>query len=170
MEAREGLSYRLSQAVKGVLASNKNAECWSHREQDQIAATRREFPWLERDSTVALADPDGRLTWWTFAGNRANATLANEIAQATSSRVEHDSFSLTCESTTQFSELRSAVEELQNRAVEEMRPAVDDPIEGLKFSECLPITIAHEMLEARLRDSDAILETLGLQLRNVASQ
>ena len=166
-----GLSYRLVQAIQHVLARDENAECWSHRAQEQISTTRLEFPWLECDSTTALVDTDGRLAWWTFAGNRGNATLANEIAQVTASRVEHDSFSLTFESTTQFAELQKALDELRKKAIEEMRPVVDDrAIEGLKFSECLPITLAHEMLEARLRDSIAIKETLALKLRNVASQ
>lgn len=166
-----GLGYRLVQAIQRVLASDENAECWSRRAQEQISAARLEFPWLERDSTTALVDTDGRLAWWTFAGNRANATLANEIAQVTASRVEHDSFSLTFESTTQFADVRRAVDEIRKKAVEEMRPVVDErAIEGLKFSECLPITLAHEMLEARLRDSVAVRETLDLKLRSVASQ
>ncbi|MFM9959989.1 MAG: DEAD/DEAH box helicase [Planctomycetaceae bacterium] len=166
-----GVGYRLVQAIQRVLASDENAECWSRRAQELISITRLEFPWLEHDSTTALVDTDGRLVWWTFAGNRANATLANEIAQVTASRVEHDSFSLTFESTTQFPELRKALDELRKKAVEEMRSVVDDrAIEGLKFSECLPITFAREMLEARLRDSAAIRETLALKLRNVASQ
>lgn len=166
-----GLSYRLVQAIQRVLASDENAECWSRRAQEQISTARLEFPWLERDSTTALVDTDGRLAWWTFAGSRGNATLANEIAQVTSSRVEHDSFSLTFESTTQFADLQNAVGELRHRVAEEMRPAVDDrAIEGLKFSECLPITLSHEMLEARLRDSIAVRETLAQNLRSVTSQ
>jgi ATP-dependent helicase Lhr and Lhr-like helicase len=113
----------------------------------------------------------GRLAWWTFAGNRGNATLANEIAQAMASRIEHDSFSLTLESTIQFLALQKALDEVRQRSIQEMRPAVDDrAIEGLKFSECLPITLAHEMLEARLRDSIAVRETLNLKLRTVSLQ
>ncbi len=166
-----GLGYRLVKAIQRVLASDENAECWSRRAQEQISTARLEFSWLESDSTTALVDTDGRLAWWTFAGNRANATLANEIALVTASKVEHDSFSLRFESTTQFPELRKALDELRTKAIEEMRPAVDDrAIEGLKFSECLPIDLAHKMLEARLRDTIVIRETLALQFRSVISQ
>lgn len=70
-----------------------------------------------------------------------------------------------------IAELHNAISELRTRAVQEMRPAIDDrAIEGLKFSECLPITLTHEMLDARPRDSVAVRETLALQLRSVASQ
>jgi ATP-dependent helicase Lhr and Lhr-like helicase len=165
-----GLGYRLVQAIQRVLVSDGIAEHWSRRAQEQISTIRLEFPWLERDSTAARIDTDGRLAWWTFAGIRAHATLANEIAQATSRRVEHDSFSLTIEPAIPFCEFQKAGDEIRNKAVEEMRPAIDDrAIEGLKFSECLPIALVQEMLSARLRDSVAVRETLALKLRNVAS-
>lgn len=163
-----GLGYQLTQAIKRVLASDSIAECWSRRAQDQINVTRSQFPWLEVDNTAALADTDGRMTWWNFAGSRANASLANEIAQLTTSQIEHDSFSLTFESLNQFAELQNAVGKLRERDVQDLRPVVDDrAIEGLKFSECLPFDLAREMLEARLQDASAVRETLAQKLRSV---
>ena len=166
-----GLGFRLAQAIQRILASDDNSDCWSRRAHERINTARLDFPWLERDSTAALVDTDGRLVWWTFAGKRGNATLANEIALATDSRVEHDSFSLTFASATLFPELQQALDKVRNTAVEELRPAIDDrAIEGLKFSECLPVLLANEMLAARLRDSIAVQETLALKLRSVSSQ
>ena len=165
-----GVGFRLAQSIQRVLASDENAECWSRRAHSQINTVRLDFPWLDRDTT-ALNDTNGRLCWWTFAGDRGNATLANEIAQMTGSQVEHGSFSLTFESSTRFDELQNAVGNLRNKNVEEMRPSIDErAIEGLKFSECLPIALAHEMLEARLRDCQAVRETLALNLRGVSLQ
>lgn len=166
-----GLGFQLTQAVKRVLASDSNSECWSRRAQDQISTTRSQFPWIEVDNTTALTGADGGMTWWNFAGIRANASLANAVAQLTSSKVEHDSFSLTCESSIQLAEFQNAVGELQTREVQSLRPMIDDrAIEGLKFSECLPIDLACEMLEARLRDTLAVREVLAQRLRSVASQ
>jgi ATP-dependent Lhr-like helicase len=164
----EGLKYGLSQAIKRVLESNSVSDCWSRRAQEQIAETRCEFPWLAPDSTVALVGAEGRLTWWTFAGSRANATLANELSLVTSSHVDHDSFSLTCDPKLQLLDLENAVSAIRSKAAVELRPAVNErAIEGLKFRECLPIALANEMLEARLRDSVAIREVLALRLRSV---
>jgi ATP-dependent helicase Lhr and Lhr-like helicase len=166
-----GLGYRLAQAIRQILASDEDADCWSRRAQEQINTTRLDFPWLDRDGTTALIETDGGLTWWTFAGNRGNTTLAKEIAQLATARAEHDSFSLTFESTTQFANLQNVLGDLRNRDVEDMRPLVDDrAIEGLKFSECLPISLAREMLESRLHDSVAVRETLTRKLRTVALQ
>ena len=166
-----GLGYQLAQAIKSVLASGANAECWSRRSQEQISTTRSQFPWIEVDNTVAVVDAGGRMTWWNFAGSRGNASLANELAQLTTGQVEHDSFSLTFESSTQFAELQNAVGELRTRDVLDLRPAVDDrAIEGLKFSECLPIDLAREMLQARLLDAHAVRVTLAQRLRSISSQ
>jgi ATP-dependent Lhr-like helicase len=165
-----GMGFRLAQSIRRVLANDENAECWSRRAQSQINTVRLDFPWLDRD-TVALNDANGRLCWWTFAGDGGNATLANELTQMTASQIEHDSFSLTFKSTTRFDDLHNAVSDLRNKNVDEMRPSIDDrAIDGLKFSECLPIAFAHEMLEARLRDCEAVRETLALSLRGVSSQ
>jgi len=166
--AAGGLGYQLTQSIKRVLASDSIAEGWSRRAQEQIRTTRSQFPWLEVENTVALAETDGTTTWWTFSGSRANAALAHEMAQLTTSQVEHDSFALTFVSSTQFEDLRHAIDELRARSVETFHSAIDDrAIEGLKFSECLPIDLAREMLEARLRDSSAIQETLAQKLRSV---
>jgi ATP-dependent Lhr-like helicase len=160
-----GLGYRLSQSILRVLTDSEDRESWSSRAKDQISATRTEFPWLERDSTVALVGTDGRLTWWNFAGIRANATLANEFAQLTTCRVDHDSFSLTFESSVQLTDIQRALNELRQKPVGNLRPSVDDQaIEGLKFSECLPLTLAREMLEVRLLDSEAIHSVFALKL------
>jgi len=166
--AGEGLGYRLSQAVKGVLASDEIAACWSRRAQDQIRATRLDFPWLDLNSTAAFADTDGKLAWWTFAGSRANATLAHAIGQELSCRVDHDSFSLTCDPALQLVDFEKALNDLRGGVIEELSLPIDDrAMEGLKFSACLPVNLAHEMLTARLRDSDAMRETLALNVRSL---
>ncbi len=166
-----GFGHRLVQAIQQVLASDNNEECWSRRAHEQIELTRGQYPWLERDNTVALADADGHLTWWNFAGSAANATLANELAERTASQIEHDCFGLTFESKTTFTQLQSAIGELRERDIEEMKPVIDDrAIDGLKFSLCLPIAFAREMLQARMRDTNAIRHTLALRIRDVSSQ
>jgi len=52
-----------------------------------------------------------------------------------------------------------------------MRPAVDEAaIDGLKFSECLPIELAMEMLERRFQEPDAIRRILEEHVRFVVQQ
>ncbi len=167
--APDGLGYSLAQAIKRVLASDCVRECWSRRAQDQINAMRQDYPWIDQDSTVLLSGADGHSTWWTFGGVRANAALANEVGQLLGTTVDHDSLSLMF-ANKQPTELQTAITELRARAVETLRPAVDEKaIDGLKFSECLPVALAQQMLEARLQDQDALSESLRARLRVVAT-
>ena len=161
-----GPGYKLSQSILRVLTGTEEQSFWSSRARDQIGAARTEFPGLEQGSTVVLAGSDGRLSWWNFAGVRANATLANELAQLTANAVDHDSFSLTFEASVQFADVQHGLKALQQKAAGMMRPSIDEQaIEGLKFSECLPMTVAREMLESRSLDPEPIRDVLALKLR-----
>lgn len=166
----QGLGFRLSQAIKCVLAKDENAECWSERAKDRIAEIRREFAWLEADSSVALQD-GGKSEWWTFGGNRANATLARQLAQETRCKVNHDSFTLTFDSAVRLQDIERAIEAIRQRDVADMRPAIEEgAINGLKFSECLPIELAMEMLERRLQDPSSTRRILDEHVRFLVQQ
>ena len=148
-----GLGFRLSQAIKRILAADECQDRWSRRASEQIKETREQFPWLLPGSTVVTIAADGEKTWWTFAGAGANATLANEVAQIVENPVRHDSFALTFESLVQIEDIKRSVEHLRAHDASEMWPAVEDrAIEGLKFSECVPLDLAVGMLQMRLRD------------------
>ena len=161
-----GLGFRLSQAIKRILATDGCSGRWSRRARERIGEIRQEFAWLEPGSTVALVAGDGEVEWWTFGGNRANATLARQLAQQTGSKVTHDSFTLTFESAVKLHEVERAIGAIRQQDVDGMRPAIDEAaIDGLKFSECLPIELATEMLERRLQDPDAIRRVLEEYVR-----
>lgn len=161
-----GLGFRLSQAIKRILATNEPSGHWSRRATERMGQIRQEFPWLEPGSTVALLSGDGKVEWWTFGGNRANATLARQLAQQTGSQVTHDSFTLTFESEVKLQDVERAIGAIRQHDVANMRPAVDEAaIDGLKFSECLPIELATEMLERRLQDPDATRRILEEHVR-----
>lgn len=164
----QGLGYRMSQAIKRILAVDEDRECWSRRAKDRISEIHQEFAWLRADATVAILAGSGEAEWWTFGGNRANATLARELAEETRSKVSHDSFTLTFESALKLQDVEQAIGAIRQHAAAEMRPVVDEAaIDGLKFSECLPIDLATEMLERRLQDQVSTRRVLEEQVRFV---
>jgi ATP-dependent Lhr-like helicase len=164
-----GLDYPICQAIKNVLIARGYSERWSRRAIEQMEEIRHEFRWLEPGSTVVLIGRSGEVEWWTFGGTRANATLARALSEATQSRLDHDGFSLTFESRLSPDDIRRAVKEIRSLDVESIRPAIDeDAIEGLKFSECLPVQLAIEMLERRLSDTVSTNKTLEQYERYVA--
>ncbi len=164
----QGLGFQLSQSIKQILATNEHSECWSRRATERIREIRHEFPWLELGSSVVVLSGGGEAEWWTFGGNRANATLARQLAQETRGKVSHDSFTLTFESAVKLQDVERAIKTIRQRNVNDMHPAVDESaIDGLKFSECLPTDLAIEMLERRLQDPDATRQLLEKHVRFV---
>ncbi len=167
----QGLGFRMSQAIKRVLAVDEDREWWSRRAKDRISEIRQEFAWLHADSTVAVLAGSGEAEWWTFGGNRANATLAQALAQETRSRVSHDSFTLTFESAIKLQDVEQAIGVIRQQDISEMRPIVDESaIDGLKFSECLPVDLATKMLERRLQDQESTQRVLEELVRFVVQQ
>lgn len=164
----QGFSFEMSQAIKKVLAEDAMRQCWSQRAAAQIATIRDQFPWLDFGTTAVLHTTDSELTWWTYGGDRANATLANQLAQQTNSRVKHDSFALLFEPSVTVTELESALHQLQGAIKDDMHPRIDEEaVEGLKFLECLPMAFATHMLECRLKDPVAIQQLLQQDVRVV---
>jgi ATP-dependent Lhr-like helicase len=83
--------------------------------------------------------------------------------------VDHDGFTLTFNESLKPSDVENAVNKLRQRDVASLWPAVDPrAVEGLKFSECLPMDLALEMLASRLKDGPAVTHVLQQALRCVS--
>lgn len=162
-----GLGYAMAQAIKRILATDTASPRWSRRAKERIDEVRFEFPWLKMDSTVVVQG-NGGVEWWTFGGNRVNATLASELARETRSKVSHDSFTLTLDASVKLQDVEQSIEAAIEGNVSTMRPVVDvAAIAGLKFSECLPTQVANEILESRLRASEATRRVLSQAVRTL---
>jgi ATP-dependent Lhr-like helicase len=165
-----GLNYALCQAIRNVLLAEGDNRRWSRRATERIAEIRQDFRWLEPGSTAVMIGRGGTAEWWTFAGTRANASLARVLSDAMRTPVDHDGFCLTFDSRFSLTDVQQAIREIRSQDVASIRPAVnDEAIAGLKFSECLPGELAVEMLEERLSDVEATRKTLDEPERYVAS-
>jgi ATP-dependent Lhr-like helicase len=152
-----GLGFRLCQAIKGMLASDRTRDWWSQRAQDRIVELRCEFPWLSLNGSVVVVNDGAQAEWWTFAGYAANACLVPTLAQATQSRITHDSLALRFEQRVTFGQIERAIEELWRHDVTEILPSIDEAaVNGLKFAECLPLELAMHVLQMRTQDAPAI--------------
>ncbi|SPT57629.1 hypothetical protein [Actinomadura madurae] len=103
-----------------------------------LAAVRDDLDFsVHPGGTVISRSPSGDLRWWTWAGDRANATLKATLRLRGDLRPDG---------------WRSAVRELADHLV---LPDVDDrAVHGLKFSADLPRHLAEATLAARLADLD----------------
>lgn len=164
----QALGYELCQTIKGVLADKAERDHWSRRARERLAVIREDFPWLETDASFVVADSNGATTWWTFAGDQANATLAPEIARITRSIVWQDCFRINFRSDRSLGEIEHVVSMIRSRSANDFKASVaDEAIDGLKFCECLPKNVARELLEERLQDRDAAAKVLKEKIRFV---
>jgi ATP-dependent Lhr-like helicase len=152
--------------MKAVLAGEETSPRRSRRAEARVAELRQEHAFVHAEGPTLLSRSPGQFEWWTFAGTRANATLAGEVAGLCGCRVDHDALAVTIEGADGLPHVTAAVRELGSRDPSSMRPQVaEEALEGLKFSGCLPRDVALATLAARLRDESAARAVLGQSLR-----
>lgn len=105
------------------------------------------------------------LRWWTWAGHRANATLAATLSDLTDGVQRFDDTSIRLRSDLTIELWRAGTADATRRLC---LPEVDDrALEGLKFSEALPHRLAVATLAARLADLEGAAAVLSEQIRFV---
>jgi ATP-dependent Lhr-like helicase len=156
------LGFALCQAMRQLLAGEEVSPRWSRRAQTRLEEMRDEHAFVHPEGTTLLARPSAEVEWWTFAGTRANATLAGELSRLCGARVDHDALAVTVEGAEGLPAIEEAVRALRQREPSTMTPAVEEAaLEGLKFSQCLPKELALATLASRLRDDPAVRAILG---------
>jgi ATP-dependent Lhr-like helicase len=148
-----------------ILAGEEVSPWWSRRAQGRL----EEHPFVHAEGPTLLSRPPSGAEWWTFAGTRANATLAGELSRTGGGRVDHDALTVTVEGAERVAAVEEAVRRLAGVDVSAIQPEVEEAaLEGLKFSRCLPRELALATLASRLRDEPAIRTVLDQSMRVVS--
>jgi ATP-dependent Lhr-like helicase len=128
---------------------------------------RAKFPWLTAEGTV-VAGEEARVTWWTFAGQKANACLGPAMAGVTHVQTMADDLAIEFERTLPLDAVQQAIEELRARNHATMLSDVSpEALEGMKFSACLPPAMAVHVLGMRSQDPAAVEQVLRAPVRLV---
>ncbi len=78
--AGQPLGGRVAEAVRDVLVGTDPAGVeLGRRAAEQLAALRDVHPWARPEATSVVQEAE-RVRWWTFAGSRCNASLADALA------------------------------------------------------------------------------------------
>jgi ATP-dependent Lhr-like helicase len=164
------LSHELCRTIRGVLAGDDAGLYWSRRATARIREVRDEYPWLDCREDHVLVASGVDLTWWTFAGGRANAALAHELSRRLGLRVSGGNFAVKFESPPDRGEVERAILGLGEADAPGIVPAVNDSaLDGLKFRECLPTDLAIRVVQTRLAATNAVAATLRLPTRIVTT-
>ncbi|MBF6301576.1 DEAD/DEAH box helicase [Nocardia amamiensis] len=163
----DGASFAITRAIREVLLG-------AH--PSGVALTKRAAATLE-DLRVVRADQvtDGAFViarddrnewrWWTWAGSRANRTLAAWAPDLVPARQRIGAEALRLHSDLSVADIRSGLTQLRT-ARNRPLPEIDtNALQGLKFTAALPPHLARATLAARITDPATALAVLGERTR-----
>ena len=154
-----GASFALTRAVRDVLLGADPPVALTQRAQRILAEVRDEhLPAVHPGGTVITRAGDD-VRWWTWAGYRANATLAATLSDLTDSVQRFDDTSLRLRGDLTPDLWKAGTADAAERLC---LPDVDRrALAGLKFNEALPERLATATLAARLADLDYAVRVLA---------
>jgi ATP-dependent helicase Lhr and Lhr-like helicase len=143
------LSFELCQARRDILLGDEPGVRLTDRATTELGAERKSAAHVvRRDGTVV--DSTGPW-WWTWAGSRANATIAAAVPEIIDARSRYENDRLRLRGDVGTSKLNAAIATADIAALPS--PDVDPAaIRGLKFAESLPPNLARRTLSDRLAD------------------
>ncbi len=165
------LGYDLCWAIRQVLADDAARPGWSRRAVARMETIRAEYPWLNGDEANDLVAAGEEVSWWTFAGGRANAALSHELATRLDAKVTSDNFAVRFPRGVNVAPVADALGGLRGADPGCLvAPAGEQAIDGLKFSECLPRDLAARVVQSRLADGRGVEGVLERETRTVVAE
>ena len=114
---------------------------------------------------LVITDSAGDVRWWTWAGFRANSTLAATVSELVDGAARIDDVSIRLRNDLTLDMWRAATHDAADRLC--LAEVDDAAVDGLKFAEALPHRLAVATLAARLTDLDSARIVLDEAVRFV---
>ncbi|GAA3212364.1 DEAD/DEAH box helicase [Dactylosporangium siamense] len=162
-----GLSFELVRAMRGVLLGADPPVRLTRRARSRLEETRLRLSSHAHPGGTVVHRNRGQLRWWTWAGYRANATLATTLNELVDPAGYFDDQHIRLRTDLTPDDWRSAVSDAPQRLC---LPDVDPKaLVGLKFNAALPERLAIATLSARLAELSAASMILGERATFVVS-
>lgn len=152
-------SYELTRAARDVLLGTDPQVQLTGRARGCLTEARhRLLEYVRPAGTLIVREPNDDVRWWTWAGHRANATLAATLGNLAdpAQRINDCWIRLSTDLTPPVWK-----QEVTDAASQLCLPAVhEQALKGLKFSTALPRRLAEATLAARLADLEGAAAVL----------
>lgn len=155
-----GLSFPLAQAMREVLLGAAPSAHLTRRAVHHLTEARTQYGHSVHPNMTVISRPtDGDVRWWTWAGHRANATLASTLSDVVDPsqhqgdlylRLRADLTPAQWKDSSVGAGDRLCLPEVSSRA-----------LAGLKFGAALPPRLAESTLAARLADLSGARDVLA---------
>jgi len=153
-----GASFEMARAAREVLLGADPPVALTQRTKRVLAEVRDEHVSAVHPGGTVITRTGDDVRWWTWAGYRANATLAATLSHLTDSVQRFDDASIRMRSDLSLDMWKAGTADAAERLC---LPDVDErALEGLKFNEALPERLATATLAARLADIDSATRVL----------
>ncbi|GAA2246298.1 ATP-dependent helicase [Streptomyces ruber] len=151
-----GLSYALTRAMREVLLGADPPVSLTRRAEACLAGWREgDAPDMVRPGGTLISRVGDDVRWWTWAGHRANATLAAALPAVTDPVQRPTDCCLRLREDLTYDMWRAARDSAADESAALVLPDVDHrAVHGLKFSAALPQHLAVATVAARLADFD----------------
>jgi len=158
-----GASFALSRAVRDVLLGADPPVALSQRAARVLAEVRDDQRGTVDPAGTVICRTGDDVRWWTWAGYRANATLAATLSDLTDSVQRFTDTDIRMRADLTAGIWKAATGDAAERLC---LPEIDErALAGLKFSEALPTRLATATLAARLADLNSAARVLGESVR-----
>jgi ATP-dependent helicase Lhr and Lhr-like helicase len=157
-------SYTLSRAARDVLLGSDPPVLLTRRAEAKLAEARETYADVVHPAGTVITHRGGDdVRWWTWAGHRANATLAASLSSVVLPlRGVDDRFVRLRDDVTREAWRTAITDAGQGLTL----PEVDArAVRGLKFAEALPLRLAEATLAARLADKEGARAALTAPVR-----
>jgi ATP-dependent Lhr-like helicase len=147
---RSGLSYPLSRAMREVLLGADPPVDLTGRARRHLREARDLLAGLVHPDGTAIVRTAHEVRWWTWAGYRANATLASTLSGIADPKQDSADHYVRLRDDLTPEQWRAGTADATERLC---LPEVNEKaLAGLKFSSALPARLAEATLAARLAD------------------
>ncbi|WP_433598467.1 DEAD/DEAH box helicase [Nocardia sp. CA-135953] len=157
-----GLSFELTRAIRDVLLGTDPPVDLTRRARHQLDDLRATKGIGTSDRHATIIERAGSAArWWTWAGFRANATLAASLPTVVDPTQRPNDFSIRLRPDLTAEMWHDALAERRAQHPMVILPRADErAARGLKFSDVLPDNLAAATISARLADVDGALRVL----------
>ncbi|HEX4862496.1 MAG TPA: DEAD/DEAH box helicase [Acidimicrobiales bacterium] len=131
----------------------------SRRATERLSRLREDYSWV-RPSRTTVVFGKGRPRWWTFAGWKANLALAQVAGCVRRDATHFDGLSIALDDSTDVEALEDALEQASPNDIDLRSGLALEAVKELKFSECLPPSLALDVVARRLRDEPGTTRVL----------
>lgn len=161
-----GWSFEVTRAMRDVLIGADPPARLTRRAVGKLQEERETWgPFARTGGTVVTRDEDGDSRWWTWAGHRANATLAATLGEVVDPAQRHDDVYVRLRDDVTPETWRALAADAQERIC--LPEPNEKALVGLKFSDALPKHLAMATMSARTADAEGALRVLREPVRFV---